>query len=128
MNTRHLVRAEIVGDDDVARVERRDENLFDVGEEARAVDRAIENTWCGQPSHPECREKRTGLPPRARRVVMDALAAQGATVPAEQIGGDARFVEKDEARGIPGRRRGVPRDARGRDVRPVVFGRPYRFF
>ena len=29
---------------------------------------------------------------------------------------------------IPGRRRRVPRDPRGRDVRPIVFGRADRFF
>jgi hypothetical protein len=122
------VRAEVVGDDDVAWVQRRDKNLFDVGEETGAVDRAIEDAWCRQPGDPERGEKRTGLPPRARRVVMDALAAQGTTVPAEQIVGDAGFVEKDEVGRIPARRRGTPRDARGRDVRPIVFGRPYGFF
>lgn len=122
------MRAEVVGDDDIARVQRRDENLFDVGEEARPVDRAIEDPGCGEPGDPERGEKCTCLPPCAGRVIMDALAAQGATIPSQQIIGDAGFVEKDEVRRIPGRRLPMPRDARRRDVRPIVFRRPYRFF
>jgi hypothetical protein len=58
---------------------------------------------------------------------MHALAAQGATVRTEQIVCDTGFVEKHETRRIPDRRRGVPHDTRGRDARPIVFGRPYRF-
>ena len=122
------MRAEVVGDDDVAGLQRRDENLFDVGEKARAVDRAIEDAGRRESGHPQRREKRARLPPRARSVIMDALAAQGAAIPSKQIGGDAGFAEKDEAHRIPGRRGGVPDAARGRDVRPIVFGRPYRFF
>jgi hypothetical protein len=61
-------------------------------------------------------------------VVVDALAARSATIPPEEIGGDAGFVEEDEVRRIPGGRRGVPRDARGGHVRPIVFGRPDCFF
>jgi len=49
-----FVRAQIVEDDDVARLERGDEELFDIGEEALAVDGAVE---------------------QARRV--DAVVAQG---------------------------------------------------
>jgi len=59
---------------------------------------------------------------------MDALTAPGAPIPSEQIGGDAGFVENDEVQRIPGRRFGVPHDARRRDIRPIVFGRSYRFF
>ena len=38
-----LVAAEIVHDDDVAGPERRDEHLLDIGEEALAVDRAVDD-------------------------------------------------------------------------------------
>ena len=68
----------------------------------------------------ERREKHAGFPPRARRVVVDTGASRGAAVPPEQIRGDADFVEKHEAGRIPGQR---PGQARGRDVRPIVFGR-----
>ena len=61
-------------------------------------------------------------------VVVDARATRCPAVPPKQIGGDAGFVQKHEVGDIPGRRRRVPRDPRGRDVRPIVFGRADRFF
>jgi hypothetical protein len=80
-----LLRAEIVRDDDVAGHERRHQNLFDVGEEARPADRAVEDPWGGQPPDPQRREKRTRLPSRARGVVVDAGAALRAAIPPEEI-------------------------------------------
>jgi hypothetical protein len=38
-----LVTAEIVDDDNVAGLERRHQNLLDIGEEAFAVDRSIDH-------------------------------------------------------------------------------------
>ena len=61
-------------------------------------------------------------------MVVDARAARCPAVPPKQIGGDAGFVQQHEVGDIPGRRRRVPRDPRGRDVRPIVFGRADRFF
>ena len=45
-----LVAAEIVHDDDVARVKLRNENLLDIGAEAFAVDWAVEQARCGEAS------------------------------------------------------------------------------
>ena len=42
-------------------------------------------------------------------------------------GGNARFVEKHEVRGLPPGCLGVPLGARERNVRPIVFGRAHRF-
>ena len=58
---------------------------------------------------------------------MDARATRCPAVPPKQIGGDAGFVPQHEVGDIPGRRRRGPRDPRGRDVRPIVFGRADRF-
>ena len=101
--------------------------LFDVGAEALAIDRAVEDPRCGQPRDPHaarnvlvCSARRGRGRGRARRAVPGRTA--------EQIGGDAGFVQKHEVGDIPGRRRRVPRDPRGRDVRPIVFGRADCFF
>ena len=104
------------------------EDLFDIGEEARPVDGAVEDPGRGQASHPQRCEKRTGLPPGARRVVVDAGPAEGPTIPPQEIVRNAGFIEKNQACRIPGRRGGVPHDPRGRDVRSIVFGGPDRFF
>ena len=106
----------------------RHQDLFDVGAEALAIDRAVEDPRCGQPRDPQRGEKRAGLPAPAGGVVVDARAARCPAVPPKQIGGDAGFVQTHEVGDIPGRRRRVPRDPRGRDVRPIVFGRADRFF
>jgi hypothetical protein len=42
------VTAEIVHDDDVAGFERRHEDLLDIGEEAEAVDRPIDDAGSGE--------------------------------------------------------------------------------
>ena len=44
-----LVGPEIVGNDDVAGLQGRHQDLVDVGAEALAIDRAVEDTRCGQP-------------------------------------------------------------------------------
>ena len=77
---------------------------------------------------PQRGEKRAGLPAPAGGVVVDARATRCPAVPPKQIGGAAGFVQTHEVGDIPGRRRRVPRDPRGRDVRPIVFGRADRFF
>ena len=123
-----LVGPEVVGNDDVAWLQGRHQDLFDVGAEALAIDRAVEDTRCGQPRDPRRGEKRAGLPAPAGGVVVNARATRCPAVPPKQIGGDAGFVQKHEVGDIPGRRRRVPRDPRGRDVRPIVFGRADRFF
>ena len=98
------------------------------GAEALAIDRAVEDPRCGQPRDPQRGEKRAGLPAPAGGVVVDARATRCPAVPPTQIGGAAGFVQTHEVGDIPGRRRRVPRDPRGRDVRPIVFGRADRFF
>jgi hypothetical protein len=62
-----FVDVEVVRDDEVPGVERGDENLFDVGQEAGAVNGAIEDARRGQAGDAERGKERTGLPPRAAR-------------------------------------------------------------
>ena len=110
----HFVCAEVIGDDDVPGMQGGHEDLFDIGEEARPVDGAVEDPGRGQASHPQRCEKRTGLPPGARRVVVDAGPAEGPTIPPQEIVRNAGFIEKNQTCRIPGRRGGVPHDPRGR--------------
>ena len=91
----HFVCAEVIGDDDVPGMQGGHEDLFDIGEEARPVDGAVEDPGRGQASHPQRCEKRTGLPPGARRVVVDAGPAEGPTIPPQEIVRNAGFIEKN---------------------------------
>jgi hypothetical protein len=123
-----VMRREVIGDDDVAGRERGDQDLGDVGEKAVAVHRAVDHPRCGQSGDAQAGDKGAGLPARHGRVITDSVAAQAAPVPPQQIRRDAGFIEKDEARGVPRRRGGLPLLPRGRDVGPIVFGGAHRFF
>jgi hypothetical protein len=122
------MRGEVVGNDHIARCERGDQDLFDIGEKTVAVHRAIDDARRGEPGDPQASDKGARLPARERRVIADAGAAWAAAVPTQQIRRDAGFIEKDEARRVPRRRRGLPLLPRGGEIGPVVFGRAYRFF
>lgn len=123
-----FVGGEIVGDHDVAGLQRGDEDLFDVGEEAGPVHRAIQDPGGSQARHPQRRDEGAALPPALGRVIGDPLAARPAPIAAEQIGRDPAFIEKDEASRVEGRRRRLPLGPGRGDVWPVVFGRAHRFF
>ena len=123
-----LVGGEIVGDHDVAGLQRGDEDLFDVGEETGPVHRAIQDPGGGEPRHPQRRDEGATLPPPLGRVIGDPLAAQPAPIATEQIGRDPAFIEKDEVGRVEGRGGRRPLRARGRDVGAIVFGRTHRFF
>lgn len=123
-----LVRAEIVGNYDIARAQRGHEDLLEIGEKAGAINRALEDRGRGEPGHPQGRQKRTRLPTRTRRVIIDTRTGEPAAIAPQQIRGDAGFVEKREPLDIPPRRLLLPDRAREMDVRSIVFGGPYRFF
>ena len=77
-----VMRGEVVGDDDVAWCERRDEDLLDVGEKTVAVHGAIDDARRGQPRDAQARDKRARLPARQRRMIADAIAARAAAISA----------------------------------------------
>ena len=125
---RDFVGAEVVGDHDVLGVECGDQDLFDVGEEARSVHRAVEHAWRRETGHAQRGNEGAGLPARKRSVVIDPLSARRAAVAPEQVRGHSRFIEEGQMRRIPGRRGLVPVSPGRGDVRPVVLAGPYGFF
>ena len=128
LDTGDLVRAEVVGDDEVAGVQGRHQDLFDGGPEALAIDRAVEDPRGRQSCNPQRGEKRASPPAPAGGVVVDTPPARGAAESSEPMVGDAGCVQTHEVGRIPGRRRRMPRAARRRDVRPIVCGWADRFF
>jgi hypothetical protein len=78
-----LVGAEIVEDHDVARLERRDEELFDIGAEAFAVDRPVEQAGRVDAVVAQRGGEGRGLPPAMRNLVDEALTLRR---PAAQTG------------------------------------------
>ncbi len=125
---RTLVTRQVVHDDDIAGGQRRDEDLLDVSEEARAVDRAIEDGGRGEARHAERGEKRRRMPAAIGRVVGDARTVEPPPIATHEIRAHATFIEKHEPRRVERRGGGVPGSAGERDVSAIVFGRAYRFF
>ena len=123
-----FVSGEIVRDDDVAGLQRRHEDLFDVGAEAGPVHRSIQDPRGGEPRHAQRGDEGAALPPALGRVIGDPLPTRAAPIPPEEIGGDPAFIEKDEAGRVEGWGGRCPLRAGGRDVGAIVFGRAYRFF
>jgi hypothetical protein len=69
-----LVGAQIVEDHDIARLKRRDEELFDIGVEAFAVDGPVEQAGRFDAVVAQGGEESRGLPAAMRNLVDEALA------------------------------------------------------
>ena len=81
-----LVGAEIVEDDDVAWLEGRREELFDIGAEAFAVNGAVEQTGRIDAVIAQGGKKRRGLPAAMRNLVDEALAFRRPTAQPGHVG------------------------------------------
>ncbi len=75
-----LVDGEVIEDDDVARAQRGHEDLFDIGEETRIVDGAVEDGRRADALEPQRRDHRMGLPVAAGRVIVEPQAPGTAAV------------------------------------------------
>ncbi|NOT27785.1 MAG: hypothetical protein HOP16_16990 [Acidobacteria bacterium] len=123
-----LVHHQIVEHHDVPGLERRDQDLLDVGEKRRIVDRALEHRGRAQALDPYRGDNRVRLPVATRRVIPEPEPAQTPTVAAQQIRGHAGFVDKHIPAGIAEGQGVLPAPARGRDVRTGLLVGVYRFF
>ena len=123
-----FVERQVVEDHEVVAAERGHEDLLDVGEKTRIVERPIEDRWRRQPLQPERREDRVRLPVAERGVIDQSLAARAAAIPPQQIRRHATLVEKHEPLRIDRGHRGAPLVPGGDDVRPALLGGVDRFF
>jgi hypothetical protein len=90
-----FVHREVVEHHDITATQRRDEDLFDIGEERRVIDRAIEHGRGGEPVDAQARHDRVRLPMPVRRVISEAHASRTAPVATQEIGRDPGFVDED---------------------------------
>jgi hypothetical protein len=123
-----LVHREIVEHDDIAGLERRDQDLFDVGEKTRTIDRPIKHGWRPESLEAERRDHRMRLPVAAGGVIGEPRAARAPAVATQQIGRDAAFIEKDVPPPVAERQPLTPAAPRSRDVRATLFVGVDRFF
>jgi rubrerythrin len=85
-NPRHLVGAEIVQHDDVAWLEGRHQDLFDIGEEGIAVHRTVDDAWCSKSCGVQARNKGGGFPVSVRDFADQPFAAWSSTAQPRHFG------------------------------------------
>ena len=89
-----LVAAQIIHDDNVARVQGGDEELLDIGAKADAVDRPDDNARRGDAVVAQRRQKGQGAPAALRHLGDQASAATAAPMSAGHVGLGPGFVDK----------------------------------
>ena len=89
--------AEVVDDDDVARLERRNQDLLDVGQETLAVDRTIDHTRRVDAIMTEGGQEGQRPPAAMRGLGDEPLAPSRTAVGARHIGLGPGFVDEDQA-------------------------------
>ena len=123
-----LVATEIVHDYDVAGLQRRYEELLDIGFEAFAVDRSIKDARRVDPVVPQGRKECEGLPMPVRRLSAQALPFRPPAVGTDHIGLGPSLIDEDEAGGINLSLMPFPACPSARDVGPVLLAGQQRFF
>ena len=94
-NLRLLVDREVIENDDITGLKRRHQHLFDIREERGTVDRPVKDGRRVEAIEAEGGDDRMRLPMTAGRVVVEPRPTRTSTVPSQQIGSDAAFVEKE---------------------------------
>ena len=123
-----FMAAEIVHDDDVARLQGRDEELLDIGEEAATVDRAIDDARRIDAIGAERGEKGQCAPMAVRHLGNEAFASSAAPVGACHIGLHPRLIDEDEAGRIKPTLILPPPPSPARHIRPVLLRGVQAFF
>jgi len=91
------VAAEIIHDDDVARLQRREEKLLDIEAEALAIDWTIYDARGIDPVATQCRQKGHGLPVSERNLGTQPLTASAPSSQGSHVGFGPGFVNEDKA-------------------------------
>jgi hypothetical protein len=123
-----LVAAEVVEDDDIARSQGRNENLFDIGEEAGSVDRAVEDARRDNPIGAQSGEEGQGFPMAVGNARREPPPFRAPTAQRRHVRLGPGLVDEDKARRIDPALMTLPPRAAAGDVRPILFGRQNAFF
>ena len=120
--------AEVIHDDNVARLKDRDENLLDISVEAHAIDRSVDDAGRGEAVATQRRQEGEGPPFAEGRFGDKALASGASAVGAGHVGFGPGLVDEDEPLRIDRRLTRLPPLTPPGDVRPVLFGGAKAFF
>ena len=123
-----LVAVEIVHDDDVTRPERWQQDLFDIGFEAVAIDRATDGEGGCHAVKPQSSNKGYGFPMARRHLAQQGLALLEPAPEPGHVVLHPCFVDEDKPRWFNARLILAPPVAPSCDVGAVLFGGVNGFF
>ena len=123
-----LVGAEVVHDNDIARLERRDEDLLDIDCEGIAVDRPVKHERCRDAVMPQASEECHRLPMAVRNFSNKGFSTCLPAARARHVGLGPCFVNEDQTRWINPALILFPANAAARHVWPVLLDGEQGFF
>ena len=123
-----LMRAEVVHDNDVAGLEHRHELLLDIGPEALAIDRPVENAWRGEAVEPQGTQEGQRTPMPVGRKGTQAFALRPPASERGHVGLDPGLIDEDQLVGIEARLPGTPTPPAACDVGTRLLKGEQRFF
>lgn len=124
----HLVAGEIIHDDDVAGVKRRNETLLDPSPEDCTVHRLVDDEGSSDGIAAQPRHEGRRLPVAVGHAADQPVSAQTASIEPGHVGGRACLIDEYELAGIKRRLLPPPRFPRGRHIGPFLFGGVHGFF
>lgn len=123
-----LVAAKVVHDDNIAGPENAKQLLIDIGAKALAVDRTVEDTWCGELIATQGGQEGHGAPVPVGCIAPQALALWSPAAQWGHIGLDPGFVDEDETPWIDAVLPGLPAPPLAGNVGAALFKSEQRFF
>jgi len=123
-----LVAAQIVHDHDVAGPEAGNEHLFDIEQEALAIDGTVEYTGRRNLVAAQGGKERHGFPMTMGNAAEEPLAFQGPAAQWRHVGLGPGFVDEHQPRGFNPGLVFLPPVSFSRDVRPLLLGGVNCFF
>ena len=125
---RLFVHRQIIEHHHVPGSQRGHQDLFDIREERRLIDRSVEHGGCAETLEPQRGDHRVCLPMAARRMVVEPDAARTPAIAPQQIRRDAALVEPHVLPHIAQRLPQAPVPPRRGDISAALLVGVYRFF
>jgi len=119
---------EIVHHDDIAGLECRHQHLLDIGAEALAIDRPVDDAGRGDAVMPERRKKGHRAPMAVRDLSPEREPTSPPAVGTGHVGLCPRFINEDETGRIDFKLVPLPPGAAAGDIRTILLGREHGFF
>jgi len=123
-----LVAAEIVDDDDIAGFEGRNEHLFDIGEEAFAIDRSVNDAGRIDAVVPQGRQECQGSPMALGYLRQEFVPARCPATHARHVGFRPGLIDEDQPCRVKSALMRLPAQALSRHVGTILFGGEQSFF